>query len=158
MMQCSTIRVRYSYIYVFFFFSSRRRHTRLQGDWSSDVCSSDLDAATYMIDRKNHGFNSVAIYILCAANVGGGADGSTLDGILPFTKNISSSTDYDLTAANESYFKRVDDMVNIAATNGLLAILDPIETDGWLTTLHSNGNSKCLTYGHYLGNRYKNYT
>src|SRR3989454_4315535 len=28
---------------VFFFFSSRRRHTRLQGDWSSDVCSSDLD-------------------------------------------------------------------------------------------------------------------
>src|SRR5256885_7836065 len=28
--------------YCFFFFSSRRRHTRLQGDWSSDVCSSDL--------------------------------------------------------------------------------------------------------------------
>src|SRR5256885_8498193 len=28
-----------------FFFSSRRRHTRLQGDWSSDVCSSDLGAA-----------------------------------------------------------------------------------------------------------------
>src|SRR5688500_20296206 len=27
-----------------FFFSSRRRHTRLQGDWSSDVCSSDLEA------------------------------------------------------------------------------------------------------------------
>src|SRR5574337_688336 len=25
-----------------FFFSSRRRHTRLSGDWSSDVCSSDL--------------------------------------------------------------------------------------------------------------------
>src|SRR6266487_6211013 len=26
----------------FFFFSSRRRHTRWTGDWSSDVCSSDL--------------------------------------------------------------------------------------------------------------------
>src|SRR5437016_6353879 len=26
----------------FFFFSSRRRHTRLVSDWSSDVCSSDL--------------------------------------------------------------------------------------------------------------------
>src|SRR5574340_1443097 len=25
-----------------FFFSSRRRHTRSFGDWSSDVCSSDL--------------------------------------------------------------------------------------------------------------------
>src|SRR4051812_42887890 len=27
---------------MFFFFSSRRRHTRLTCDWSSDVCSSDL--------------------------------------------------------------------------------------------------------------------
>src|SRR5437879_12342323 len=27
---------------VVFFFSSRRRHTRYIGDWSSDVCSSDL--------------------------------------------------------------------------------------------------------------------
>src|SRR5437879_5553246 len=34
------------YVYIFsvclFFFSSRRRHTRYIGDWSSDVCSSDL--------------------------------------------------------------------------------------------------------------------
>src|SRR2546426_1928072 len=29
-------------VFFVFFFSSRRRHTRLQGDWSSDVCSSDL--------------------------------------------------------------------------------------------------------------------
>src|SRR5260221_436608 len=28
---------------LFFFFSSRRRHTRSLCDWSSDVCSSDLD-------------------------------------------------------------------------------------------------------------------
>src|SRR6266702_3461105 len=32
-------------IRIFFFFSSRRRHTRWPRDWSSDVCSSDLDAA-----------------------------------------------------------------------------------------------------------------
>src|SRR5438876_2157435 len=29
-----------------FFFSSRRRHTRWTGDWSSDVCSSDLGVPT----------------------------------------------------------------------------------------------------------------
>src|SRR2546430_13592804 len=29
---------------LFFFFSSRRRHTRFDCDWSSDVCSSDLYA------------------------------------------------------------------------------------------------------------------
>src|SRR2546421_2897923 len=31
-----------SRVSVFFFFSSRRRHTRSDRDWSSDVCSSDL--------------------------------------------------------------------------------------------------------------------
>src|SRR5437016_7015818 len=31
--------------FFFFFFSSRRRHTRLVSDWSSDVCSSDLFVA-----------------------------------------------------------------------------------------------------------------
>src|SRR6266478_3930332 len=30
-------------MFMFFFFSSRRRHTRFDCDWSSDVCSSDLD-------------------------------------------------------------------------------------------------------------------
>src|SRR5438045_4689820 len=29
-----------------FFFSSRRRHTRCLSDWSSDVCSSDLQSQT----------------------------------------------------------------------------------------------------------------
>src|SRR2546430_11281639 len=30
------------FLWLFFFFSSRRRHTRFDCDWSSDVCSSDL--------------------------------------------------------------------------------------------------------------------
>src|SRR2546421_1653332 len=33
------------FMFFFFFFSSRRRHTRSDRDWSSDVCSSDLEAA-----------------------------------------------------------------------------------------------------------------
>src|SRR5256885_12330886 len=45
-----------SCVFLFFFFSSRRRHTRLQGDWSSDVCSSDLmcldQAEKYLLDRS----------------------------------------------------------------------------------------------------------
>src|ERR1039457_5287329 len=36
----------------FFFFSSRRRHTRLQGDWSSDVCSSCLFPYIYSSIRQ----------------------------------------------------------------------------------------------------------
>src|SRR5688572_32721099 len=33
------------FFFFFFFFSSRRRHTRFDCDWSSDVCSSDLPAS-----------------------------------------------------------------------------------------------------------------
>src|SRR5437879_7899919 len=40
-----------------FFFSSRRRHTRYIGDWSSDVCSSDLSDFEHALDllRRAHG-------------------------------------------------------------------------------------------------------
>src|SRR3712207_7152544 len=33
----------------FFFFSSRRRHTRYWRDWSSDVCSSDLERELILV-------------------------------------------------------------------------------------------------------------
>src|SRR6266850_1108722 len=45
---------------LFFFFSSRRRHTRLQGDWSSDVCSSDL-----AIVGENGAGKTTLINLLC---------------------------------------------------------------------------------------------
>src|SRR6266571_5784514 len=43
----------------FFFFSSRRRHTRLTCDWSSDVCSSDL--ALHGLTRFDEFQNSLGI-------------------------------------------------------------------------------------------------
>src|SRR2546430_7786827 len=50
----------------FFFFSSRRRHTRFDCDWSSDVCSSDLAS------RADPAFRAQAYGLLGAAydNVG----------------------------------------------------------------------------------------
>src|SRR5256885_11265698 len=43
-----------------FFFSSRRRHTRLQGDWSSDVCSSDL------VVENTPGVHNLVVCTLCS--------------------------------------------------------------------------------------------
>src|SRR5215208_7234564 len=37
-----------------FFFSSRRRHTRWPRDWSSDVCSSDLEALEDVLPADHH--------------------------------------------------------------------------------------------------------
>src|SRR5205807_3234148 len=41
----------------YLFFSSRRRHTRLQGDWSSDVCSSDLRPGRAKYNSARLSFN-----------------------------------------------------------------------------------------------------
>src|SRR5437867_11515172 len=40
------------FLHFIFFFSSRRRHTRSYGDWSSDVCSSDLRRERETGDRR----------------------------------------------------------------------------------------------------------
>src|SRR5579862_6735431 len=37
----------------FFFFSSRRRHTRWNCDWSSDVCSSDLNNGGSLVTAQS---------------------------------------------------------------------------------------------------------
>src|SRR5690625_2993132 len=39
-------------MHMYFFFSSRRRHTRWPRDWSSDVCSSDLDCFDLAADIR----------------------------------------------------------------------------------------------------------
>src|SRR2546430_2798127 len=39
---------------IIFFFSSRRRHTRFDCDWSSDVCSSDLIAAKAFAEQMRY--------------------------------------------------------------------------------------------------------
>src|SRR2546422_11656450 len=44
----------------FFFFSSRRRHTRCSRDWSSDVCSSDLNATDVPILQIGGGSSTMS--------------------------------------------------------------------------------------------------
>src|SRR5262249_59161569 len=54
--------------HLFFFFSSRRRHTRLVSDWSSDVCSSDLRKSGHHLNDPlfvNVEFYAMEIYWLC---------------------------------------------------------------------------------------------
>src|SRR2546430_8659964 len=49
-MQIDDFTVNHGSRVVFFFFSSRRRHTRFDCDWSSDVCSSDLQRVEARLD------------------------------------------------------------------------------------------------------------
>src|SRR5437762_9471063 len=52
-----------------FFFSSRRRHTRYIGDWSSDVCSSDLGLSANDRGQINQLGLDVAAAVLVAFTI-----------------------------------------------------------------------------------------
>jgi len=47
--------------------------------------------------------------------------------------------------------------MRMAATNGIIIMLDPLETAGFLRTARENGTNRCRAYGRYLGKRYKKF-
>ncbi len=113
-----------------------------------NLSESQMDA--YFADRQAHGVNSAWIQVLCNTYAGGRADGSTFDGIAPFT------TANDFSTPNPVYFQRLQDMVNIAANHGVTVFLDAMETAGWSSQYQSNGATKDFNFGAYLGNLFKN--
>jgi Protein of unknown function (DUF4038)/Putative collagen-binding domain of a collagenase len=108
-------------------------------------------AASYLADRKKAGFNAIWVNLLCTTYTGCRSDAKTVDGIAPFR------TPGDLSTPNPAYFARVDAVVRMAARDGIVVFLDPIETGGWLDVLKKNGVAKDQAYGKFLGRRYKQF-
>ena len=119
---------------------------------------SSADAALYLADRAARGINSLWVNLLCVRPVEGRPDGSLVDGTRPFTRTLPSTRFYDLTAPNAPYFAHVDEVVRLARTNGIVVMIDPLETAGpLLPTALANGSSRCRAYGQYLGSRYRDF-
>jgi Protein of unknown function (DUF4038)/Putative collagen-binding domain of a collagenase len=110
-----------------------------------------MEAAFFMENRRRYGINALWINLLCNDGTACNTDGTTFDGIAPFT------TANDLSTPNPAYFERADGIINLADANGMVVILNPIETIGWLRRLRANGIDKAFVFGQYLGNRYKNF-
>src|SRR3989449_9944370 len=130
---------------VFFFFSSRRRHTRCSRDWSSDVCSSDL--------------NGLGGVLVEGWNVGWDGDWIQNRNAFSFTKPYP---DYDLaelaryahekgvklivhnetSGGIENYERQMDSAFALYHSLGLDAI-----KSGYVTDLVGEGHSH---YGQYM--------
>ena len=119
---------------------------------------SSAEAAAYLADRAARGINSLWVNLLCVRPVEGRPEGSLLNGTRPFVQLLSGTKFYDLTTPNEPYFAHVDEVVRMAATNGIVVMIDPLETAGpLLPTALANGSSRCRAYGQYLGTRYQGF-
>ena len=110
---------------------------------------SKSDAEFYMANRQRHGINTLWVELFCNDKTACNTEGTTFDGISPFT------TPGDISTPNPVYFQRVDDLLTIAAAHGITILLDAVETAGWLATFKANGAEKATTLGRYLGDRFK---
>jgi len=123
---------------------------------------SNSDAATYLTNRGQRGFNALWIELLCNSyTFGYGTEGTPnygrdVNGNNPFTSTLGGGF-YDLTTPNEVYWSHVDYIVQQAAANGLQCVFTPLDQGGWTQTSLVNGTTRCQQYGQFLGNRYKNY-
>jgi hypothetical protein len=109
------------------------------------------DAKYFIADRAKYGINALWVNLLCDAYTACNSDGTTWDGIPPFT------TPGDLSTPNPAYFDRAAAMIRIAEGAGMVVLLDPIETGGWLSVLEANGVNKARAYGRFLGSRYRDF-
>src|SRR5205807_6226286 len=76
----------------FLFFSSRRRHTRLQGDWSSDVCLSDLGEPLDSMGRTADGAFLIDLSATLTAGLlhaGQSTTGHTITVLDPGSRTVS---------------------------------------------------------------------
>jgi len=108
-------------------------------------------AKFFIKDRATYGVNALWVNLLCDSYTACNSDGTTFDGIAPFT------TPGDLSTPNPVYFDRAEQMMDAAAAKGMVVLLDPIETGGWLGVLQANGIAKARRYGEFLGNRFKDH-
>jgi hypothetical protein len=111
------------------------------------ISTSDMDV--YFSTRATQGFNATQVHVVAGPSFGGGANFETYDDVHPFT------SDGDIATPNNTYFNRLDTLVSIAESYGIIVFMscaDMIDANHlWKT----NGNVKCYNYGAYLGNRYK---
>lgn len=124
--------------------------------WGMLVDLNTADTSAFLFSRRTNGFNAVLSSLVCVAYTGGRADASTIGGIVPFTN--SANGQFDLASINLTYFSGVSNVINMAATNGIVMFLAPLETGGFLQCGLTNGAAKCLTYGQFVGNYFKTFT
>jgi len=129
----------------------------VQGDaaWSLIVAASDAEVEQYLRNRKEKGFNTTIVELIehkfCRRppfNEAGDA---------PFT------VPGDFSTPNEKYFAHADWVIHKAGEYGIQVLLAPVylgyvgTDEGWIEEILKLPPEKCLAYGRYLGNRYKDF-
>lgn len=120
--------------------------------WSLIVQLTTGDAMRYLADRRARGVNAIIVNLIehhysdhPPSNVAGDA---------PFTRAG------DLSTPNEAYFAHADQVIDLAASQGMVVLLTPAYLgisggpEGWFEEMSAMSQAKCKTYGDFVGRRY----
>ena len=127
----------------------------VQGDapWSLISGLTREEAELYLESRRRQGFNSLMVNLIehkFRGPVNRYGEG-------PFT------TPGDFSTPNEKYFEHADWVIRKAAEKGMQIFLAPIylgyigTDEGWIEEALANGPEKCLSWGRYVGKRYRDF-
>jgi hypothetical protein len=129
----------------------------LQGDaaWSLIVGLTKPEVEEYLKNRHEKGFNTLIVNLIehkFCKHPPNNAEGEG-----PFT------TPGDFSTPNEKYFEYADWVIKKASEYSIQILLAPIylgykgTDEGWYEEILANSPQKCLEYGRYLGERYKDF-
>jgi hypothetical protein len=128
----------------------------LAGDaaWSLIAQLADSDADAYLADRAQRGFTLVlANLIEHQFATHAPAD---IYGLAPFTGRAFATP-------NEAYFAHADHVLQAAAQQGLVVLLDPLYlgyacgSQGWCAEVQAASTADLTGWGRYVGTRYRDY-
>jgi hypothetical protein len=128
----------------------------LNGDtaWSLMVEPTDAQIQTYFDNRQAKGYNALIASLIEHAFATNAP--ANVYGDQPFTGAAFSTP-------NESYFARIDDILDQAAQRGITIFLAPIYLgwqcgdQGWCGEVQSASSQTMRDYGRYLGQRYRDF-
>lgn len=105
------------------------------------------EAVTLFAHLKAYGHNACIITLVNATNSGCNQDGTTFDGIAPFTT---------FPTLNSTYWARVDAQIAAARDAGVTVFMNPWDFDATHTggVFASASTTNCQTYGTTIANRY----
>lgn len=120
---------------------------------------STTDLNTYFGTRAGQGFNAVVMNMLPPLEWESHR-GATVDGVWPFVGQNSNHSSIDVTAPNETFWARMDNIFDVAAFHGITLITFPLSWSFWVgvtgeTSMITNqGTGGWQTYGEFIGDRY----
>ena len=134
-----------------YFLDQYRKPFLVKGDspWALMTRLSPVQAKLWFINRQEHGFNAAIVSLVGSIGNGGPSnEGSTFDGLRPFT-------DGNILNWQEPYWQRVTAYLRMAADHGITVFLYPV--DGWTIgrSFIPKSIEQCHSYGCKVAERFR---